>query len=252
MEVIYCAFSRILVWLGGFSASFARAAEKENQDPGPGPTTAPADPGVMTMTDIHDIKPALDLGFDLKWIYFALAILALLALAALAVWLWKKRKKPVVSQPSAKPVPEDVEAYQMLDALATERHLNPKQFYFRLSLILRRYLERRYGIAAVEMTTEELLPKVDRLPLTLDLAQPLRDFCRAADPIKFAGVSPGPGRMAEDLAFVRNFVQKTTAAEPADTQKDASMPVFAPRPMAGSKPIALNSVDPSTPRQISR
>jgi hypothetical protein len=250
MEVIYCAFSRMLVWLGGFSAPLARAAEKESQVAGPAP--APGDPGIMPMADIHDIKPALDLGADLKWIYFALAVLALLALTALGVWLWKKRKKPVASQLSAKPVPEDVEAYQMLDTLATEQNLNPKQFYFRLSLILRRYLERRYGIAAIEMTTEELQPMVDRLPLTLDLAQLLTAFCRAADPIKFAGVSPGPGRMANDLAFVRNFVQKTTAAEPADTQKDASMPVFAPRPMAGSKPIALNGIDPSTPRQISR
>lgn len=243
--MIYCAFSGILVWLGGLRASLAWAAEKESQGAGPAP--APGDPGTIPMTDIHDIKPALDLGIDLKWIYFALAVLALLALAALAVWLWKKRKKPVVSQPSAPPVPEDLEAYQMLDALATEQNLNPKQFYFRLSLILRRYLERRYGIAAVEMTTEELGPKVDRLPLTLDLAQLLKAFCRAADPIKFAGVSVESGRMANDLAFVRNFVQKTTATVPADTEKEASTPVFAPRPVAVSKPIALIGADPSTP-----
>ena len=47
------------------------------------------------------------------------------------------------------------EALQMLDALAAEGRLDPKQFYFRLSAVIRRYIERRFDFPAAEMTTEE-------------------------------------------------------------------------------------------------
>jgi len=162
------------------------------------------------MTDIHDIKPPLSPGADLRWLYWALAIAAVLLLAALAWRLWQKHKKRPGAEMAPAPIPAATEAYQMLDALAAEGNLSSKQFYFRLSAILPRHMERRYEIPAAEMTTEELLPQVDRLPLGLELAQPLKAFCRGADPIKFAGAPAEQNRMARDLSFIRDFVSKTT------------------------------------------
>lgn len=183
-------------------------------EPGAVNAQSPAVPTVNAdvppMTDIHDIKPLLAPGPDLRWLYWALGIAAVLLLAALAWRLWKKRKKPAAAQPDSPPIPAETEAYQMLDALAADGDLHPKQFYFRLSAILRRYIERRYDIPAAEMTTEELLPKVDRLHLGIELAQPLKAFCRVADPIKFADAPADKARMATDMAFARDFVRKTT------------------------------------------
>jgi len=190
---------------------------------GPGSEAAPspalpmAGANATRMTDIHDIKPPLNPGADLRWLYWALAIAAALLLAALAWRLWKKRKKLPGAEMAPPPIPAETEAYQMLDALAADGNLSSKQFYFRLSAIPRRYIERRYDIPAAEMTTEELLPQVDRLPLGLELAQPLKAFCRGADPIKFAGVFAEQNRMAQDLSFARNFVRETTA-ETATTE----------------------------------
>ena len=180
------------------------------------------DANATAMTDIHDIKPALAWGPDLQWLYWALAVLAVVVLAALAWRFWQKRKRPAVPETPAPPIPADTEAYGLLDALAADGDLNPRQFNFRLSAILRRYMERLYEIPAAEMTTEELLPVVDRLPLQADLAQPLKDFCRYADPVKFAGRPADQNRMAGDLAFARDFVRRTTPqAEPdADIQTD--------------------------------
>jgi len=173
------------------------------------------------MTDIHDIKPALTVGHDLRWVFWALAVLAFLVLAALAWRRWKKRTRPAATQSAPPPRPPDAEALQLLDALAAEGNLDPKQFYFRLSAVVRRYIERRFNFPAAEMTTEELLPRVDRLPMTPELVQTLKAFCRAADPVKFAGAPAEPGRMARDLAFARDLVHRTSAtaepaAEPAD------------------------------------
>jgi len=96
-----------------------------------------------------------------------------------------------------------------LDALAAETGLPSKQVFFRLSAILRRYVERRYHFPAAEMTTEELLPNVDRLALDRSLATAFKGFCQEADPIKFAGAMANQERAQEHLAFCRDFVCQT-------------------------------------------
>jgi hypothetical protein len=197
----------LCIWSVWSSPAFA--AEPGAQT-GQAPALPMSEANASRLTDIHDIKPALAPGLDLRWLYWALAIAAVLGLLAFAWRMWRKRKKPAVAEMAPPPMPAETQALEMLDALAADGDLDPKQFYFRLSAILRRYIERRYAIPAAEMTTEELLPKVDRLPLSLELAQPLKAFCRQTDPIKFAGVGADPNRMAQDMAFAREFVHKTT------------------------------------------
>jgi hypothetical protein len=194
-----------------------------------------------SMTDIHDIKPALAMGHDLRWLYWALATLVLLALAALVWRQWRKRTRPAATdRTTPPPLPPDTEALKQLDALAADGGLDPKQLYFRLSAIVRRYIERRFSIPAAEMTTEELLPRMDRLPVAPELAQTLKSFCRAADPIKFAGAPADTNRLAHDLAFARDFVHRTSVPEePASEKADDDLPPAAVQENA-SKLLALN------------
>ncbi len=208
--------------------------------PGSEPARLPAlpmaDANATRMTDIHDIKPLLNPGTDFRWLYWALAVAAAALLAASAWRLWRKRKKLPDGEMTPPPVAAETEAYQMLDILAADGDLSAKQFYFRLSAILRRYIERRYEIPAAEMTTEELLPQVDRLPLGIELAQPLKAFCRGADPVKFAGASAGQSRMAHDMAFARDFVRQTTEMSTAARENEVD----------GRKPAALQKTGAGT------
>ncbi len=185
------------------------------QAPSPQPPGLAAGGGSDTqMTDIHDIKPILELGSDWQWVIYLAGALAILAgLLVLAWWLWKRRKRPEAVFPAAPPIPPDAEAYTALDTLAADKGLDPKQFYFRLSAVLRRYMERRFDFPAAEMTTEELLPQVDQITLDAALALELKAFCRQTDPIKFAGATARQDRLAQDLAFSRNFVRQTTDAQ---------------------------------------
>jgi hypothetical protein len=193
------------------------------------------------MADIHDIKPALDIGLDLRWAYWAIGALVLLALAALFWRHWRKRGRPAVDESAPPPLPPDAEALQMLDALAAEGNPDPKQFYFRLSAVIRHYIERRFDFPAAEMTTEELLPRVDRLPMAPELSQTLKAFCRAADPVKFADAPADAGRMAQDLAFARDLVRRTSAAEPAPEETHPPSP---PPPEDAQKLLTTTRVDP--------
>jgi hypothetical protein len=195
------------------------------------------------MTDIHDIKPALEVGLDLRWVYWAIGALVLLAVAALVWRRWRRRGRTAAAESAPPPLPPDAEALQMLDALAAEGDPDPKQFYFRLSAVIRHYIERRFDIPAAEMTTEELLPRVDRLPMAPELSQTLKTFCRAADPVKFAGAPADPGRMARDLAFARDLVRRTSAtAEPGPEKIHPPYPA-GPTPEGTQKLLTTTRVD---------
>jgi hypothetical protein len=100
-----------------------------------------------------------------------------------------------------------------LDALAAEDGIEGKVFYFRLSAILRGYIEGRYHVPAAEMTTEELMPVADRLGWPRSMNQEFRRFCHSTDPIKFAGRPARRETMVNDLAFVRQLVDQTRRRE---------------------------------------
>jgi hypothetical protein len=161
------------------------------------------------MTDIHDIKPVLHIAGP--WIWWAAMVAALVLAAILAWWLYRRRGRVQAPEAHRQPSPQE-QACALLEALGSEA-IEGRAYYFRLSTILRRYIEQRFGIPAAEMTLEELLPCIERLPLPVDLARQLEMFCRAAEPIKFAAAPADPERMATDLIFARSFVQRTAATE---------------------------------------
>ncbi len=166
--------------------------------------------GQSPMTDIHDIKPLLDVGDAWPWLLILFIGVAVLILALWLVWWWKRQQRGIESRVAQRPaMPPDEEALSALDSLAAQAGLAPRTFYFRLSAILRRYVERRYGFPAAEMTTEELMPHMDRLELERTVSTAFREFCEEADPIKFAGAKVDPERIKAQLSFCRDFVKKT-------------------------------------------
>jgi len=149
------------------------------------------------------------------------AILLLTAGVLLGGWfLWKKRRKSLLEEIEAILSPEDA-ALSQLEALSPDT-ADGKHFYFRLSAILRRYLEGRFGIDGLEMTTEELLPHVEAIALDRDLKQNMKRFLVSSDPVKFAGAPTHQNLMEKDLGFVREVVEKTAAAlqAPEETTND--------------------------------
>ncbi len=192
------------------------------QNPGPSPDKP-------VMRDIHDIKPPEPAPPDMRRMgYYALIGLAILVVLGLLIGLlrrlrWRK------AAPAPPPPPPEKLAESELDRLAEVNAWQDRAFYFALSAILRRYLRGRYRMDAPEMTTEELLP---RLQGHLDRPHydGLQRFFRFSDGVKFAGAMAGERQMAEDLKWVRRFVRETTPAEP-------SGPDRAPEKGAGPAPL---------------
>lgn len=220
----------VVTWTMGIGPAWAAATESAKTQGLPDSAG-----GAPSMTDIHDIKPVLSMGVDLQWIYWVMAAVLLLVLSLLLYRILKKRKERAALPLQPPPLPPDAEAYQLLDALAAETNLSPKQFYFQLSAIIRRFIERQFQILAGEMTTEELLPQVDQLPLKMEQSRALKEFCRATDLIKFAGVTAGQNKMARDLAFARDLVHQSTIDATRENVSEAP----GPAPVDREPPPAL-------------
>lgn len=75
-----------------------------------------------------------------------------------------------------------------------------KDFYVELTLVVRRYIQRKYGIKAPQMTTEEFLREAKP-------SEALREFLVSADMIKFAGVEATPQMSDEATSAARNYLR---------------------------------------------
>ena len=168
----------------------------------------------MELTDIHDIKPLEQIGIDpalIRMAMYGLGAVALIVFLLSAFYWWKNRKRrAALHQP--KPLPPHEAAEQMLDMLDNMPDISGQEFYFRLSAILRNYMDARFGIHAPEMTTEELVPRMDGLGVEKDMEKQLKEFLRYSDPIKFAAAETVESKMKHDIMLIRQFVNQTRSS----------------------------------------
>ncbi|MCK4652999.1 MAG: hypothetical protein KAU01_00975 [Candidatus Cloacimonetes bacterium] len=158
---------------------------------------------------IKDIaKPLkLNLGF---WNYF-LPIIALFLIIVMIKYLMKLLKK----KPEKETIPEIIDkrspyqiALELLEELKKDKLLEKDDFlifYFKLSFILRLFIELNYRINAVEMTTTEIRENL-QLENFKEKTQ-IIDFLTFADKIKFAKFIPEIKESEESLTWLENYLR---------------------------------------------
>jgi len=165
---------------------------------------------------MKEIAPPVEMpGLSRWWYAGGAAAIALLALAAF-VW-WRRRRRPVAAE---KPLPPHERAYQELERLLAEDLLSrgeAKLFYLRLSGILRRYIEGRFGLHAPESTTEEFLAGL-RASSEFDGPRKslLKDFLEHCDLVKFAAYQPSREEIDRTIESCRRFIDETRLAPEPD------------------------------------
>jgi hypothetical protein len=84
------------------------------------------------------------------------------------------------------------------------------RYYTRLSDLMRRYLELRFGFHAPEQTTAEFLESARQSPLlTAEQQAVLRPFLERCDLVKFAGIGSTVEECRSAAAMARSFVEQT-------------------------------------------
>ncbi len=167
---------------------------------------------VSKMTDINDIKPLERIGINpdlMKKALYAGAG-ALIICLIIASFFYFKKKNNKDKNRTIIIIPPDETALKQLKQLKASKNISEKNFYFRLSSILRAYLTGRFDFNALEMTTQEILPVLRKLEFESALKSSLKKFLVSSEPVKFAEIPVDKTRMDADFIFVKDFVNKTT------------------------------------------
>ncbi len=161
---------------------------------------------------LREILSPVGLPRSYRWLLYLIPAALGGAVASILVLLLRRRrgKERVALE---KQIPPHERALSDLEALIAARLVEQgdyKEFYFRLSLILRRYIEGRFGLHAPERTTEEFLTELGASDaLTGNHKLLLRDFLKHCDLVKFAKLEPGYQETQEATDSCRRFVLDT-------------------------------------------
>ncbi|MGW8316438.1 MAG: hypothetical protein ACWGNV_12615 [Bacteroidales bacterium] len=175
------------------------------------------EPEVDTTQAIKPIKPPINTPLTfrevLPWLSLGLGAWLLATLVYALVWMQRQRTRdPEIF--SLKPQePAHVIAFRELDRLKEEKFWERgeiKEYYTRLTEITRSYIERQYGIPAMERTTDEILTAFRRVSADDGLLEEmLTGLLQMADLVKFAKEDPLPVDNQTHLNNAYLFVQKT-------------------------------------------
>jgi len=161
---------------------------------------------------LRDVRPPLALPWN-PWFWYLLLGMVLIILIG-AVWLLHRklqaRTPKTVSEP--RPLPWEL-AEQRLQNLRQQnlpQQGRIQEYFFRLSDIVRRYIEERFRIRAPEMTTEEFLLSLQDAPeLKVEQKQSLREFLNCCDRVKFARYGSDAHEMQTSFDMAHKLVQET-------------------------------------------
>ena len=94
-----------------------------------------------------------------------------------------------------------------------------KDFYVELTMVVRRYVQRKYGIKAPHLTTEEFFAELAKSNnQTIKQSNDLRRFLESADMVKFAGVEATPEMADEATDSARGYLRSDATAVDGNRQ----------------------------------
>ncbi|MDD6211502.1 MAG: hypothetical protein PUB21_12980 [Bacteroidales bacterium] len=147
--------------------------------------------------EIYDIKgvwkPAFVLSDYLLWIIIPLIIILLCVAAYFIYKYMKKRNEGRKVIAPEKLIPPHEKALTELNKIKEEKIWSQgrtKEYYTQLTDVLRVYIDERFHIDAMEMTTSELLSYIKGVPEAQPILDKLKSILSVADLVKFAKYVP--------------------------------------------------------------
>ena len=185
---------------------------------------------VDTLTTIHDYADVQDV--DRRFVDYlpdflvdyGLWILALIIVLGAGYYLYRRlSRKGVETKEKVIVIPPYELAIQELDSLRSDKLCEQgreREFYTRLTDILRQYLQGRFGINAMEMTSTQIRHMLQTNEETRLSKRNMDQVLETADFVKFAKVRPLPEDNTRSFNSAIQFVEDTKPLPPAQADDD--------------------------------
>lgn len=179
---------------------------------------------LFTLYRIKDIKEDLyNTPFNLAefWYYFKkyfkeywwILVIAIIIAAGIIYFFmfYRRNKKPIFFKIKPK-MPAHVIALEKLEQIRKEKIWSKgkiKEFHVQITDVIREYIENRFGIYAVEMTTSDILDAINDTNCSDSDIQRLKQMLELADAVKFAKYQPLQNENDQSMSNSFDFVEMT-------------------------------------------
>jgi hypothetical protein len=165
----------------------------------------------LVIADIEDVVE-IPRKISYWWIF---GVLTGVVIASAGGWVYLRRKRAEELIRIFKPAHKI--AYDRLRELVKQdliKQRKIKEFYERISDILRHYIEHRFNLRAPERTTEEFLAEIQFTEVLSSADKNrLAEFLEHCDMVKFAKYNPTAEQVQRTFDLVKDFIEKTKSDE---------------------------------------
>jgi len=164
------------------------------------------------LSELRDVTPPEEVPPEpaSRWPYVLLGIVGA-GLLLLSAWYWSRRHWRGGRQ-TISPDQWALRELQLLTVSPSATNEEIERFHLQLSDVMRRYIELRFQVPALEQTTTEFFATLSPSPLlNADGQALLRDFMERCDLVKFALVRPGPEECRKLSEMACRFVTQTAS-----------------------------------------
>ena len=163
---------------------------------------APVEGEEMEVAPTRDLPP-------LTWRLVGICLACLLGVGALGAVLWVvvRKIREMVRIHRMSPIERALHELDQLLRKGLPGRGFYKDFYVELTMVVRRYIERRHRLKAPNLTTQEFLEAAQANPaFTPGVVAELKNFLESSDLIKFAGVQATPELADQATDRARNYL----------------------------------------------
>lgn len=179
--------------------------------------TVPTD---TSATKIKDIKEPFAEPFNWKWylnhIYVGIGLIALIVAVIIITTYYNKRRNQAVIEPEKPKIPAHITALASLEKIKEEQAWKQekiKEYYSAISDTIRLYIEERFGLNALESTTDEIMLAFRSQVVDKESKEKLQQLLMLSDLVKFAKQFPIEVEHLFTLQNAFDFVNGTKREE---------------------------------------
>lgn len=173
-----------------------------------------------SLAKVKDIKAPFDEPFDWKWylpyVYIGLAILAAIILIIVLIKKLTKKKPGIIIQETTPSIPAHIKALEMLEQIKQDaiwKDNKVKEYYSSIADTVRLYIEERFNINALELTSDEILHVFKSQVVDSESKAKLQQILILSDFVKFAKQIPIEAEHTLTLNNAFDFVKGTMREE---------------------------------------